>query len=725
MALKGNDVNEWLIQIGIDIDDKQNVAALETMIKEIKKFLQEEAPQLHLDWDNAGADDILRAMKELGMSLNTIKNSSGQITSFTTNLKGASGAVVTLNSNLRTTYETLDEIKQRAGDISEAWDIKAVANLNAGELLNNTEYATGVVATSTTSRRNNPEYMLNEIIEKYRLIQQLQSKLTGDNFEKIAEQVSNLRTELSEYINKHSVFINQQELNDTTQRNGMASVNQLTNEAIKILNEKLAVEKKISVVTGEQKVDLQQQQQQLDKQYNTIRNIMDSQRIGTPTSLVNTTINDSLEELDKIKDYNNQLSQRIQKEAEENKLAEELKNNLNEQLKITQQYYTLKNANNQSGATDKSNTLSKLLLEEEALKKQLSSYTDLNNIVEEYSQKLDSINAKQAGVEDNKKIKEAVEAYKQLKKAEEDLFALQKKGSTSTSLKEQKQVVQDLNKKVEKLTSTQLSNGKTVSQNNRYMEQANQIAQDHASKIRNLDEKYGATTLSLGKLSKQLKDAFGQAFQWNIGWEAVRKLEDAVKQSIETTKELDAAMTDMRLVTGQTGEEARKTMQSYIDLADQLGVTTKAVTDGSLEWLRQGKSIEDTTTLLTASTKLAKLGAMDSSESTQQLTALMNGYKLSVEETVEAVDKLVGIDLIAATSTGEMATALQRVSSLAESTGISLDRMIGMIATVSETTRLSAETVGTSMRSILSRLENVKAGKSFDEQGEAIEYLVA
>lgn len=71
----------------------------------------------------------------------------------------------------------------------------------------------------------------------------------------------------------------------------------------------------------------------------------------------------------------------------------------------------------------------------------------------------------------------------------------------------------------------------------------------------------------------------------------------------------------------------------------------------------------------------------------------MNGYKLEVSDAVETVSKLVNIDLIAATSSGEMATSLQRVASFANSAGISIDKMIGLIATASETTRLSAETI--------------------------------
>ena len=55
---------------------------------------------------------------------------------------------------------------------------------------------------------------------------------------------------------------------------------------------------------------------------------------------------------------------------------------------------------------------------------------------------------------------------------------------------------------------------------------------------------------------------------------------------------------------------------------------------------------------------LSKLGMMEASEATEKLTATLNGYKFEAEDATEVVDKLVNIDLIAATSSEELATAI-------------------------------------------------------------------
>ena len=77
----------------------------------------------------------------------------------------------------------------------------------------------------------------------------------------------------------------------------------------------------------------------------------------------------------------------------------------------------------------------------------------------------------------------------------------------------------------------------------------------------------------------------------------------------------------MRMVTGQTTEEAHEAINTYADLARQLGVTTRSVAEGSIEWLRQGYSIEESAEMLESSTKLSTLGMLDSAEATELMTA--------------------------------------------------------------------------------------------------------
>lgn len=68
---------------------------------------------------------------------------------------------------------------------------------------------------------------------------------------------------------------------------------------------------------------------------------------------------------------------------------------------------------------------------------------------------------------------------------------------------------------------------------------------------------------------------------------------------------------------------------------------------------------------------------------------------------------------------------LQYVSSMASNAGMEIDQMIGILAVGSETTRLSAETIGNAWKSILTRMQQVKAGVNVDDMGEPLEIFGA
>jgi len=63
-----------------------------------------------------------------------------------------------------------------------------------------------------------------------------------------------------------------------------------------------------------------------------------------------------------------------------------------------------------------------------------------------------------------------------------------------------------------------------------------------------------------------------------------------------------------------------------------------------------------------------------------------------------------------ASSTEEIAKAMQKVAPTANTVGVSFEKMSAMIATSASVTRQSAEVVGTAWNTILSRLSGLKLG---------------
>ena len=135
--------------------------------------------------------------------------------------------------------------------------------------------------------------------------------------------------------------------------------------------------------------------------------------------------------------------------------------------------------------------------------------------------------------------------------------------------------------------------------------------------------------------SDEIKNDLGKVFQWfgasTIIFGSIAKIRDVVS----TIEDLNKAATDLQMVTGGNSQQTAQLLTQYNQLATQIGATTTEVASSAGEWLRQGKSIADTNTLIKDSMVLSKVANLDSAESTQYLTSAMKGnhkYSLCVQK---------------------------------------------------------------------------------------------
>lgn len=208
-----------------------------------------------------------------------------------------------------------------------------------------------------------------------------------------------------------------------------------------------------------------------------------------------------------------------------------------------------------------------------------------------------------------------------------------------------------------------------------------------------------------------LKGAFQTFTMANMLQDAIYKVIASGKESIETVKALDDAATSLRMATGDSYESVKKLMDQYNRMGQTLGAVTTDVSGAADEWLRQGHTIENTNKLIRDSMVLSKVSNLDSAESTRYLTSAMQGYKVAVDDVSKVVDKLSAVDLESATDAGGLAESISRTAESANIAGVSLDRLLGMVATVGEVTQKSMSSIGESYKTIFSRMRDIKDSK--------------
>lgn len=221
-------------------------------------------------------------------------------------------------------------------------------------------------------------------------------------------------------------------------------------------------------------------------------------------------------------------------------------------------------------------------------------------------------------------------------------------------------------------------------------------------------------------LGYDIQRSFNMIFDYGLAYRAISGIRTAFQGVLQDINEFDKAITNLRIVTGDTKEETEDLMRSYNKMADQLGVTTSAIADASNEWLRQGYSIDETNDLIEASIQLSKLGGTTAADATEKLTAVLKGFKMEASEVSDIVDKLVSLDMDFATTASNIGEALSRVSAVARQAGMDLNETAAAVTVVMDATQADAGSVGTAFRTIMTRYMNVKAGQFTDlETGEA------
>lgn len=232
-----------------------------------------------------------------------------------------------------------------------------------------------------------------------------------------------------------------------------------------------------------------------------------------------------------------------------------------------------------------------------------------------------------------------------------------------------------------------------------------------------LKSRISAEGLSGNSWIGELKRATGQIAQFAGVY---GMLQNTVMQLpykvISSVKDYDSAMTNMQMATGISNNQAQELMNTYSDMGKQLKVTGVDVATSATEWMKQGKTIEESNKLAQDSIILSKIGDLSSDDATKTITAAMKSYDLNESQVMDFVDQISAIDMASATDVGGLANAFNEVAANANQAGISTKQLLSYAAVIGETTQEGMSSVGTSLNAIFSRMGNIKLSRLKDYQ---------
>lgn len=236
--------------------------------------------------------------------------------------------------------------------------------------------------------------------------------------------------------------------------------------------------------------------------------------------------------------------------------------------------------------------------------------------------------------------------------------------------------------------------------------------QSMATAIANTQVPIKQTNALLNNMMTTLKNTV----KWELSSSVVHGLESAFGNAVSYVKSLNSSLTNIRIVTGATADEMARFAESANRAARELSTTTKAYTDASLIYYQQGDSVEQVAKKAAITIKAANSSfGTTTEEMSEYLTAVWNSYKVGADELERYVDIMAALGAKTATSLEEIATSMQKVAATANTVGVSMEQVSSIISTVSSVTRESAESIGTSFKTIFARIGDLKLGETLDD----------
>lgn len=209
--------------------------------------------------------------------------------------------------------------------------------------------------------------------------------------------------------------------------------------------------------------------------------------------------------------------------------------------------------------------------------------------------------------------------------------------------------------------------------------------------------------------------------QWMGFSQIINIVRNGIRNAYQDIQNLDKAMTNIAVVTDMSVSDLWGKINEYMSIAQQYGVTTQGVYEVSQLFYQQGLGTADVMELTTETLKMARIAGMGYAEAADAMTVAIRGFKLEMSDAQHITDVYSEVAAISASDTQELATAMSKTASSAASVGMSFENTTAMIATMVEATRESATNIGSAMKSIISRMSEMKAGLSQDENGEFLD----
>lgn len=203
--------------------------------------------------------------------------------------------------------------------------------------------------------------------------------------------------------------------------------------------------------------------------------------------------------------------------------------------------------------------------------------------------------------------------------------------------------------------------------------------------------------------------------KWQISSSMIHQIIGAVQRAYGYAQDLNESLNNIRIVTGHNIDYMDKFADKANKAAKALSTSTLNYTDASLIYYQQGLSDQEVEDRTAVTIKMANAAGESAEKISDQLTAVWNNFYDGSQSLEYYADVMTALGAATASSTDEIAAGLEKFAAVSNTVGLSYEYATSALATVTATTRQSADVVGTAFKTLFARIQDLELGKTLDD----------
>ena len=226
-------------------------------------------------------------------------------------------------------------------------------------------------------------------------------------------------------------------------------------------------------------------------------------------------------------------------------------------------------------------------------------------------------------------------------------------------------------------------------------------------------------------LLQEMGTTLANTVRWQLSSSLLHGFIGGIQSAFGYAQDLNESLNRIQIVTQHSSDYMAEFAERANKAAQALNTTTTKYTDASLIYYQQGLSDAEVEKRTAVTIKMANAAGEAAQTVSQELTSVWNNFYDGSKSLEYYADVMTKLGAETASSSAEIANGLQKFAAIGDTVGLSYEYAASALATITATTRESADTVGNALKTLFARIQGLKLGETLEDGVDLNKYSQA